>query len=240
MGRASSNKKNVSRASKVAGRTSSRSSNLVWPAAVAAVVLLGILLVAVSRGGGNDASVAPVINQDHWHAAYGIYDCDTFRPPLKDLGEDVHGIHTHQDGLVHIHPFDTSASGKNATLAVFATDTGMKLTDTWVTTPGFSRKNGDKCGGKPGTVQLWTWDSPSDTTGTQIKTDLAKYRPQNQSVLTIAFVPAGTVVPQPPSAQNLQDPVAAEEGRPTPADVSGSTTSTVPVGTSSTTATTVK
>ena len=57
----------------------------------------------------------PVANQDHWHAAYGVYLCDDFAPPITDE-RDPKGIHTHGDGIIHIHPFVRSSPGKNATL----------------------------------------------------------------------------------------------------------------------------
>lgn len=236
MGRASSSKK-VARASKVAGRANTRSSNLVWPAAVAGVVILGVLLVAISRGTNSiDAGSGPSLGgEDHWHAAYGVYDCDKFLAPFGDEGEDEHGMHTHQDGLIHIHPFDTGAVGKNANLQTFADQVGMELEDDRIELPGGTvRKNGDKCGDKAANVELWSWDNPADDTPKQVKGDLAKFRPKDQSMVVLAFVPKGTEVPRPTSAVNLNDPLAAEEGRPTAAEGAGATPSTVPATTDTT------
>jgi hypothetical protein len=66
------------------------------------------------------SSAAPAINKDHWHSAQAVWICDHFyEVPLTDVGEDKLGIHTHGDGLIHIHPFSANASGENATLSVF-------------------------------------------------------------------------------------------------------------------------
>jgi hypothetical protein len=220
MGRASSSKK-VARATKVAGSGSSRS--FVWPAAVAAVVILGVLLVAVSRGGHDGANEAPVLG-DHWHAAYGIDDCGTFAPPLTDVSpEDPLGLHTHGDGLMHIHPFTTAATGKRATIGTWSKQVGLALTDTSVKTSTVNRKNGQDCNGAKGTVQLWVWDS-ANADARRIKDHLADYRPQDGSLFTIAFLAEGAEVPKPPSSVNLTDPVAAEEGRTTPAESGGTST----------------
>lgn len=46
---------------------------------------------------------------DHWHSAYSIYVCDEISPWVyfDDSGQDTTGIHSHGDGLIHIHPFVT-------------------------------------------------------------------------------------------------------------------------------------
>jgi hypothetical protein len=229
MGRASSSKK-VARASKVAGRSKGRSTNFVWPAAVAAVVVLGVILVVVSRGNGGTANAAglPTFG-DHWHAAYGVYDCDKFLAPFADAKDDVLGIHTHQDGLIHIHPFEASATGKNANLATFGKQVNMELSDTRLKLPdGTVLKNGGTCGGKAAQLELWAWDEPGDATGHKITKDLAQYRPKDQSMVVIAFVADGTQIPRPPSSANLDDPLAAEEGRQTPVQAGTGSTTTAP------------
>ncbi len=117
MGKASSAKK-VARAARAGGKTSKRERpKLAFPAAVFAVIVLGSLLVVfgrTSRSNSAAADVAPVLNKDHWHAAYGIYVCDKFNSPLVDLPNkpDTNGIHTHGEGVIHIHPFPGNVTGK--------------------------------------------------------------------------------------------------------------------------------
>jgi hypothetical protein len=239
MGKASSSKK-VARAARAAGRPGAKKS-YVWPGAIALVVLAGVGLILLSFGGSDTATGAPRANTDHWHAAYGIYDCDHFLGALNDAAEDTSGIHTHGEGLMHIHPFFSRYAGTNANVGAFMTDTGSKLSDTSFTGAGTTLKNGNKCGSKTGTLELVTWSSPTDKTPTVITKDLAKYAPKDQSVWVLAFVASGTDVPLPPAAANLADPLAAEEGRQpvhtgdqTTTTIGGTTTSTEPAGATTT------
>lgn len=246
MGKASSSKK-VARAAQAAGRPGAKQS-YVWPVAIGAVVVVGVLLIVLSLGGTTNA--APRIG-DHWHAAYGIYDCDTFLPPEVDIKQDASGIHTHGDGLMHMHPYSSVYTGDGADILSFAEQTGLEVSDDSFATATVSRKTGDKCGTKAGHVELVTWDSPEDTSPKVIRKDIADYAPKNASVWVLAFVADGTEVPLPESARNLEDPRAAEEGRQpvfggttipgTPTTAPGETTTTIaadPATTSTTAAAT--
>jgi hypothetical protein len=237
MGKASSSKK-VQRAAKAAGRPGAK-KNYGWPLTIGAVVLLGVLLIVLTVSTNDDSEPGSPTVGEHWHAAYGIYDCDTYLPPQSDEGEDREGIHTHEDGLMHIHPFLTRVSGKGANLEAFGRQIGMEITDdSFSVDGGLDRENGDDCDGEPGEVQLVTWDSPTDEEPTIRRKNLAKYAPPDGSVWVLAFVPEGTEVPKPESVANLQDPTAAEEGRAPVTEQQGATTTTPPPAgdTSSTTA----
>ena len=74
-----------------------------FPMAVALVVILGSLLVGWART-DREATSAPRVG-DHWHSAYDIYVCDSYRSKVV-LETDPNGIHSHGDGLLHIHPFN--------------------------------------------------------------------------------------------------------------------------------------
>ena len=112
MGKASSSKK-VERAARAAAssRGASERRELGFPMAVATVIVLGIALVFIARD--NRAPAAPPRIGDHWHAAYTIYDCGTEVPYFQSAA-DPDGIHSHQDSLIHIHPFNSSATGEDA------------------------------------------------------------------------------------------------------------------------------
>lgn len=197
MGKASSNKK-VARAAKAAGRPGAR-KNYVWPVTIGAVVLLGVVLIVASFGGG--PSEDPPQIGDHWHAAYGVMVCDSFRPPLSDAGPDESGIHSHGDGLVHIHPFSTRFTGEDANLAAFGGSVDLDLQDDALTLPGGETfANGDDCGDEPGMVQVKVWDGPEDDEGRLLAADLAAFAPQDGDLVTIAFAPEGADIPKPPSA----------------------------------------
>lgn len=232
MGKASSSKK-VARAARAAGRPGSGRS-FAWPALLGGVVVLGLVLIVFSRGNTED-SVAPKLG-DHWHAAYAIYRCDSFLPPLNDVQADESGLHTHGDGLMHMHPFGTSYTGEGANIGNFGENVGLEVTDTSFTVDGTELSNGDECDdGTEGTVQLKVWDNPDDPEGRLIASDLADYAPQEFSMWVLAFVPEGTEIPKPPPEH-----IAALRA---PSDLPGGTvpptpSSTIPAepGTSSTTA----
>jgi hypothetical protein len=213
MGRASSSKK-VQRAARAAGRPGT-GRNWLWPAAVVALVAVGVTLVVISRDTGEASAEAPTFG-DHWHAAYGVYACDDFVAPLADQQGDANGIHTHEDGLIHIHPTSTQATGDNATLGVFDEETGLKLEDDRLEIPGGKTyvEGEDECDGKPGVVQVAVWDNPDDGEPEIVTEDMEDIKLGENQLLTIAFAPEGADLPKPPTSVRLTDPNAAEEGRP--------------------------
>jgi hypothetical protein len=173
-----------------------------WYAAIAMVVVLGVAGIVFSRQErrtelASGADVAPVANVDHWHAAYGVYLCDSFAPALTDE-TDPKGIHSHGDGLIHIHPFVRSSAGKNATLSVFADATGLKLTDDEIQVPGGKAYTSGKtkCGDKTGIVQVKVNDKV-------VTSNVGKIRLHDQDLVTIAFAPEDAKLPDPPTAGDL-------------------------------------
>lgn len=221
MGRASSSKK-VARAAKAAGRPGTTKS-LVWPVSIGLVVLLGIgLIFASATGRQGGADVSPLL-RDHWHAAYGVYACDTFLQPVGDAKPDESGIHSHSDGLIHIHPLSTRYTGAGANLAAFGETTALELDDDSITMPnGQTYQDGDDCGGEPGAVQVKVWDGGQGE-GRLLEADFADFAPQDGDLVTIAFVPEGADIPMPPSAGTQP-----ADGAPAPGDTvpAGATTGT--------------
>ena len=215
MGKASSSKK-VARAARAAGRPGS-GRNYGWPILIGSIVIAGALLIVFSRG-GNEEIVQPALG-DHWHAAYGIYDCGTFLPNLTDEIQDISGLHTHADGLMHMHPFGTRYTGEGANIGNWGETVGLELSDTSYRADSVERENGDPCGESgDGVLQLKVWDDVNDEEGRLIESDFADYAPQDLSLWVLAFVPEGTEIPKPPQ-ENL-DSLRA------PVDVTGATTTT--------------
>src|SRR6476469_5448461 len=174
MGKASSAKK-VARAARTGGgRTRRGSSSLLWPGLMALVVGLGSAGIVYSLDQRQPDNTRPLpaangVAGDHWHAALGVDICGTFAPNVPDSGTDPLGIHTHGDGVVHIHPFSGVSSGKRAILQIFFDTTGLKVnaSEIKLTTDPTTHKNGDKCeSGTVGTAKVQTkvWDTrdPSD------------------------------------------------------------------------------
>ena len=226
---------------------------LGYTSLIVAMLVIGSVLVFLARDARqSSAQVAPnYLKKDHWHAAFGVFVCDKYLPNLKDATTtDVLGIHTHGDGLMHVHPFGLSSSGKNAQLGLWFDDTNLKVEDGKFTMPdGTVHKNGDTCStGEKSTkkthVVLFQWppQASKDIKPKQITTDIAstRYREDGQ-IFALALVPDGTKnIELPPSVEQLKNPTAAEQGTPTPVTTApGDTSTSVPTPAASTTVTPV-
>lgn len=116
--------------------------------------ILGLLFVTRSATG------APRIGQDHWHASYTFYACGEKQPNAPTWES---GVHTHADGIVHIHPFSQFEEGSGARLVKWFEYGGGQLTQSKIRLPGLSKtwENGDTCpdgtpfAGQKGTVQIF-------------------------------------------------------------------------------------
>jgi hypothetical protein len=238
MGKASSSKKVARAASTGGGRTSRGRTPWLWYSVMSIVVILGVLGVVVSRSDLDEAAAdPPAIGQDHWHAAYGVNICGKVQPGLVDTKGDRYGIHSHGDGLIHIHPKSANAAGKKATLGVFMDEVGVKLTSTSIDLPDAdTKKNGDRCGTKAGKVQVAVWETPDDETVTIVKGDPNDLRLKQAQVILIAFVPEGTKLQKPASAAEVHKPSDLDTDLGTPptspeTTVAGASTSAPPTST---------
>jgi hypothetical protein len=178
---------------------------------MATVVVLGTAGIVYSRDQHQPDNSRPLAAAagragDHWHAALGFDICGTFAPNVPDSGTDPLGIHTHGDGVVHIHPFSALASGKRAKLQVFFDTTHVKVSATSIKLPTEdpTHKNGQKCETGPARVQTKVWDSrdPADQ-GRLVPGNPSAFRPKDGMLVTIAFLPLGADIPRPPSAGQL-------------------------------------
>lgn len=230
--------KKVTRAARTSGgRTARGATPWGWYTVMAVIVVIGSLGVytsrndrihAASKGGGE----APKVG-DHWHAAIGVYECDKFAENIKDSGKDPLGIHTHGDGIVHIHPFQKESAGKNATLKVFFDTVGAKVNATSFKMPGEERtfRDGQKCGGKAGQVSFWV-------NGKKRTGNPTTYRPKDRDLLVLAFTAKGVSVPTvPPSAPNLDKLTDVSTTTTTVPGAPGETTTTAPGAPGATTTT---
>lgn len=222
MGKASSNKK-VARAAKAGGGRARAAGerNILFPTTLAAVVILGVLLVVYARDERSaEALEAPLAFEDHWHSAYGIYVCDEFVPDLPEFTAPQNGgNHTHGDGLFHIHPFSPARSGENATLVNWFGDAGEvlgggdELGEDSLGVPGGETyvEGEDSCDGVEGDpiVQVAVWDTAfaaaEDEDPDRVVTeDFESIRFEDDGMaFTIAFAPRGADLPAPPSLDAL-------------------------------------
>jgi hypothetical protein len=241
MGKASSAKK-VARAARAGGRSSAgRQRNLLFPGVIGGIVLLGSALVwfaADERKG--DTDVPPVIG-DHWHAAFGIYVCGEWQPDIPEF-ENTTGVHTHGDGVIHIHPFSQSGAGENATLGTFLEDTDVDLSDDELTIGTNEldeertwKEGEDQCDDQDAELVVAQWENVQDESSEPAiftsGLDDIRFRGDGEGY-TIAFVPEGeTDIPKPQSAANLAELGAVDAG----AESGSTTTSTTAAGGATTT-----
>lgn len=249
MGKASSAKKVARLAQKGKGRKVRFQGGTLFPAMIVGISIVGLALIVYSRSSIPDQNVPPTV-QDHWHASYGFYACDTWLPDLQGNKEETDssgqlisdgfrrtGIHSHDDGVMHWHPYTSEATGRNAKLGVFLDVYGVKVTDTKIEFPadqggavyeeGVTKctVDGKEVDGEVVVYAFAAYDAPDDVT-TYI-TNFDDIRLKNDSMaFSIVFAPAGTKPGLPPSAASLPELGAAD---------SASATTTVPATDASTT-----
>lgn len=203
MGKASSSKKVARAASTGGGRTARGARPWGWYLSMGLVAVLGVAIIVVSRNDRQEvvsgARKAKPALGDHWHAAYGVYLCDKFAPPIPEP-QPLPGLHTHGDEVIHIEPNRVAETGSNATLGNWAKANNLTLTSSRVKSPGTETfTNGGKCGAKPGFVTVEVDDKV-------VKGDPRRIRLKDGQRIVIAFVPRDTEIPDlPPTAlANLQ------------------------------------
>ncbi len=229
---------------------------LGYASLILVILIIGTVLVLLARDARQSAALAHpnylATPPDHWHSAIGIYICDHYLDPLADAAGDALGIHTHQDGLMHVHPFSLASSGKLAQLKLWFEDTALKVEDGKITMPdGKVYKNGDSCGtGDKKTnkteIALFAWppQADKDTKFTKVTKDVGEVRyTQDGQIFALALVPKGEKPSAlPPSVPKLKNPTAAEGGTPAPVTVpdGSATTAVTPTTVAKGSATTAK
>jgi hypothetical protein len=242
MGKASSAKK-VARAARAGGAQKTNSRRLGFPLAIAAIVVVGVLVIVFARDSFTSAPEASPAPGDHWHQAYGFFVCDSFLPPLSDAKADTSGIHTHADGIIHTHPFTAAYSGDNATLGAWGDIVGVDFGSDSIEMPdGTTYENGYDCNGQPATVSIYKWPADDPSASPEIFTsDFGDVLlDQDRAAFTFAVVPEGTEVPRPDSIatlDNLSDLPGASAPRSSLTVPVPSSTTTVPGAADSTTTT---
>jgi hypothetical protein len=233
------------------GASTGSGRNWMFGLGIVAIIALGIGVVAMARsenGGVGDNSTPPKANLqngdpfDHWHAAFAVEVCGNELDPLQDGPQDIQGIHTHGDGLIHIHPFTRTAAGKRATLQRFFDQVSFTVTDSGFELPkGMTMEGGGttvkegvtKCGGKEGELVLAHWKDAASAAGTKpdkiYRENFGDVRfSEDLGAYTLAFVPKGSTDIKPPSsAADIESLGAADAGGGSSGSSGGS--ATVPV-----------
>lgn len=234
-----------------------------WYAALVVIVLIGIgsLVLAKYHYNQTAAAVEPTTNTT-WHAALAFDICGTMQPALPQSSATATastGLTSSGQGVLQIHPKDSSESGDNATLGKFSQGyAGLTITNDTLKYPAASvpeYKDGQKCktgtpdAGKVGTVQARWWVQSTKGTGTNSETNLvgglttkspADLKFQNRQVITVGFGPAGEALPKPPASTilALTETVAGAGPVATTTTTPGGASTSVPSTTLPTSATT--
>jgi hypothetical protein len=248
MGRASSSKKVARAAGTGGGRTSGRRIPWGYYGVIALIVVLGLVGTVVSRQRRENqvaqaGTVQPTVGGTPWNEAFAVYECGKFAPNIT-VKSDPHGIRSQGDGIIHISPKTKSVAGKNATLGVYTSAVGMKLSPAELKLPGGKAyDDGDTCEGGKGHVYVKQFPYAGAPTGTLLKGDPGEIRLADQEELVVAFVPSSKskTIPGPPAdvVANLKKLAASTTTTTTTTTtVPGATTTTVPGATTTPTTTT--
>lgn len=226
MATSSSAKKVAKLASRGKGKKVRFQSGTTFPAVVAVVSVVMLLLVAYSRASMPSAESGSPQPEDAWSIAYGIRICDTWLPSLTgteaELDEDASTgdlvkVQTapDADGIIHYHAQTGGATGKNAKLGVFLDVYDIKLTDTVLELPASQVGDGEQrtwdtdnfqCDGKDTQIRVRVW---KDYTSDQFVDNVTSFRnlrfTNNGMVFAIAVVPKDADIPKPDSASTLAD-----------------------------------
>lgn len=207
-----------------------------------AIVLVGVLLVVVTKiSNDNQAGASPAIGE-HWHAYLGVNVCGQWLPNAPEFEPRANepgvraGLHSHADGIMHIHPFSSDEAGNAATVGRFIdyggwslSDSSMKLWD------GVEHKNGQDCGegasAKPAEIQWTVGHYGQPWTGKARTGNPADFNPKNADIVAIYFLPKGEPLPEPPQAQTALASINDLGGQPAKPGV---TQTTVPGATGAT------
>jgi hypothetical protein len=245
---ASSTRKAAKLAQKGRGKRVRFQGGTVFPAAVAAVLVIGVGTIVYARQSVPAADSSPPTINDHWHIAYGFYLCDTWyrlsgnQEEVNAQGQLVNskflqtGVHSHDDGVIHWHPYGARAVGRRADLGVFLDVYDVDVSEDELKFPDGQPVNADtgavpeqreyvedetKCGDEDAELQVVTWNNFTDTDdGTTYISNFEDIRVTDDAmVMSIAFVPRDTEITMPPWAAELPALGAVDSGQTAPTTV---------------------
>ena len=240
MARSAAAKKVAKAASTGAGGKGALSDrNFLFPGAMVLVALLGIILIFVARDQRYDlAPQGDPTTANHWHSAYNVYVCDEISPSVyvNDSDDDRTGIHTHGDGLIHIHPFLSTVTGQYATVGAFMDESELVFDDSKIELPigTVLDENNFKCGDDEENAELRVlkWNTLDAETPTEYLSDLKDVRfNADGQLFTFAMVSPSmksSDIPRPDDSYLKSYTTLPNEQQPIGEDGSGSAGPTLP------------
>ena len=248
MGKASTNKKVARAAGTGGGRTNRGRTPWTYYGVLLLVVVLGVVAAWTSRNhrlaslSAADSTNPPTLNATGYSAAFAVDICGKLQPSIGTPKKNPVGITTHGDGIIYISPTKNSATGKHATLGLFASSVGMKLNAAEIQLPGQKLYvDGASCEGKPGHVYVQRFSYPLDKTGVLETTEANNIHLDNAAMYTIAFLPTSkkNSIPTPSQSvisalQSLQAAASAATSTTTAGSGLSGTTSSTTAGSATT------
>lgn len=242
MGSTSSAKKVARLAQRGKGKKIRATTGSSFPAILAAVVVVGLVLVIYARASvpGLDATASAVTQRN---IAYGVYVCDewvTLPAPDSQAFVDF-GVSERDAGVIVMSSLPEDGN-RGPRLGRFLDAYGVSLNDTELSLPADPERTvgdafaegDDECADGDGLLSVVTWNPASDPGSSQTYiTAFSDIRlPDDAMAFAIAFTPRGADIPQPPSVTTLtalltgpQAPVTPEPVTP---EVDPNATTSVP------------
>ncbi|MCY3967927.1 MAG: hypothetical protein OXE04_05905 [bacterium] len=219
MARPSSSRK-VARAASVGGDSTQRRW-VGFPLVVALIIIAGTGVVAYAWQ-QREAESRPSLS-DHWHSAYTVWDCTDAdgeegghqpifegRRNSQGYPYDPDGIHSHSDGIIHIHPFTANAAGEDATMSKFFESMFVTMDQNGITASEFGVISAvdAECDGEPAVMQIVRWSNAITAVASEpderIYEDFSDVHFQKDGeAFTIALAPRDAEVPLPLTVGDL-------------------------------------
>ncbi|MHB1517622.1 MAG: hypothetical protein ACYCVN_00435 [Acidimicrobiales bacterium] len=194
------------------GRTYRGQAPVNWYATLVLICVVGLVLIGFSRYQRTHQSASssgPPTTSQTWYAALGIDICGKMQPNLPpSTNATKTGLTANGNGVITVHPLNSSESGSNATLATFVSHyNGLELNATTIRYPGRrTYSNGEVCprgtpdAGKTGVVLSVSWPSyTSRGKGTETSGNPQDLQFSNGQLITVAYLPTTSPVPKPPA-----------------------------------------
>jgi len=217
-----------------------------WYAAIAIIVVLGVISVVFARyeyqnKSSASSTVQPTVGTT-WYAGYQANICGTPAPPLASNAATAtsSGFFTTGRGVITVKPLKASQAGTNATFGRFVAGyPPMELTSSTVRLPGGPvYTNGEACpkgtpdAGQKGIVQVLSWPNALLTKQTPVTVtgDPGNLRFSQNQLVSFGFLPAGKAPPRPPGSVVIALLDAANSGATSTSLPTGSTAVSTPTG----------
>ncbi len=248
-----STKRAAKLAQKGTGQSVRFQGGAIFPIAVALTLILGLALIVYARQTLPAADESPPTINDHWHIGYGFYLCDGWVQLEGDLEEVTTtgalantnflrtGVHSHDDGVMHWHPYTSRAVGDNAQLGVFLETYEVELDNDSLRFPGAGavEVNGSfptvgpteileeyiegetQCNGEDAELSVVVWENFTDTdSGQRFTASMDEVPIDNDSmIIAVFFTDDDADQVMPPWSQNLPALGAIDTGVEIPSDV---------------------